>query len=496
VIRLGLWASVLAVSQAIGQPVGGLVDSIFQPGRGAVADTPVPLRPADPLVRRPMPPRIPPFALKTGDRVLLLGDALFEREAELGYLETRLSSQSPAEKPVFRNLSWYTNTPLAGRREAGADGAWLAGLRAQAALVKPTVVFFGYGTVASSAGETGVPAFRRDCERLRETLRDLDTNVPVRFVWFSPMFQDRPGSSPPTPDPRNEQLLLYTQTLLDCATNHQDSFVPAFDYLRVTAAFTEARGKTSTMRWPAQSEEGLRLTPYGYSRIVLAMERGLRWPANTWRFGVLTNGQLRAGGYGGEAVVQQRTDSGATISLLEERLPTPNPSGFVDLAPDTKPQSYIQMQGFAPGRYELRVEGQTVVVGSEADWGRYVILSEGPSWVQAEQLRQAIVAKNAAVTERWRALSAPPPSTSPLLADPQLTDLEGTIQQLQQPVRRKYEVVRVGEAPQAPAAPPPPVAKRSADGSFVAPTVPAASTNASGRSRPVPPPLPPPPSRK
>ena len=42
--------------------------------------------------RATAPPR-PPFPLDTGDRVLLLGDALFEAELRQGYLETRLQVQ-------------------------------------------------------------------------------------------------------------------------------------------------------------------------------------------------------------------------------------------------------------------------------------------------------------------------------------------------------------------------------------------------------------------
>jgi len=96
------------------------------------------------------------------------------------------------------------------------------------------------------------------------------------------------------------------------------------------------------------------------------------------------------------------------------------------------------------------VDGQKVIAGTESDWGRYMVISEGPSWAQAELLRQAVVAKNLAVTERWRGLEMSPEHTSgpiapALFTDPQIAEWEAKIQRLQQTLRRQYDIIRVGE---------------------------------------------------
>ncbi len=52
-----------------------------------------------------------PFEIKEGDRVLLLGDTLLERENTYGYLETRMQEQFPDRHFTVRNLSWSGETP-------------------------------------------------------------------------------------------------------------------------------------------------------------------------------------------------------------------------------------------------------------------------------------------------------------------------------------------------------------------------------------------------
>src|SRR5678816_1479250 len=52
-----------------------------------------------------------PFEIREGDRVVLLGDALLERENTYGYLETRMHEQFPDRKFIVRNLSWAGDTP-------------------------------------------------------------------------------------------------------------------------------------------------------------------------------------------------------------------------------------------------------------------------------------------------------------------------------------------------------------------------------------------------
>src|SRR5579883_597065 len=51
-----------------------------------------------------------PFQLKDGDRVVLVGNTLIEREQRYGYWETLLTSRYPDRTITFRNLGWSGDT--------------------------------------------------------------------------------------------------------------------------------------------------------------------------------------------------------------------------------------------------------------------------------------------------------------------------------------------------------------------------------------------------
>ncbi|MEQ1862489.1 MAG: HEAT repeat domain-containing protein [Chthoniobacteraceae bacterium] len=91
-----------------------------------------------------------PFEIKDGDRVLLLGDTLLERENSYGTLELRMHEQFPERKFSVRNLSWAGETPRGiSRASFDPPEKGFERLKEQIALVKPTVVFLGFGMAAS-----------------------------------------------------------------------------------------------------------------------------------------------------------------------------------------------------------------------------------------------------------------------------------------------------------------------------------------------------------
>src|SRR5262245_38588312 len=91
-----------------------------------------------------------PFELKDGDRVLLLGDALLERENTYGHLETRMHEQFPNVRFSVRNLSWSGETPKGWARASFDPPAkgWER-LKENIATVKPNVAILGFGMAAS-----------------------------------------------------------------------------------------------------------------------------------------------------------------------------------------------------------------------------------------------------------------------------------------------------------------------------------------------------------
>src|SRR5438445_2075376 len=90
----------------------------------------------------------PPFELRDGDRVVLIGDTLIEREQHYGWIELALTTRYPNRNITFRNIGWSADTPAGDSRfglsllQAGLeppDEGWKQ-LREQVRQLKPTVV--------------------------------------------------------------------------------------------------------------------------------------------------------------------------------------------------------------------------------------------------------------------------------------------------------------------------------------------------------------------
>src|SRR5882672_9423640 len=93
-----------------------------------------------------LPVQAEEFKLSDGDRVVLIGSTLIEREQDSAYWETALTSRFPKSTVTFRNLGWSGDTVFCDARamfEPPAVG--LQHLKEDLARLKPTVILLGYG---------------------------------------------------------------------------------------------------------------------------------------------------------------------------------------------------------------------------------------------------------------------------------------------------------------------------------------------------------------
>ena len=162
--------------------------------------------------------QLPPFQLKDGDRVAFLGDTLIERMQEFNHLELRLTTAWPRRNIIFRNLGWSGDTPRGISRaglsllQAGrepADEGWKQ-LQKQIELIKPTVVFLGYGMASSF--ENQPEQFTKDMRALKAAIREA-AGVSVRFVVLSPLRHEQLVDRLLIPAAHNHQLVAYTKAL-------------------------------------------------------------------------------------------------------------------------------------------------------------------------------------------------------------------------------------------------------------------------------------------
>ena len=194
----------------------------------------------------------PQFELNDGDRVALIGGGFIEREGSYGYFETAMTAQWPKRNVSFRNLGWSGDTVFGRARSYfGPPVEGFERLRNHLEMVKPTVVFAAYGSVASFEGEAGVEKFTEGYKRLIAMMREAAPKA--RIVLVSPPPFESKGAPLPDMTARNEMLGKYRDRIGELAEEEELLFIDVF------AAVGDAKGLTT---------DGVHYSPEGYAVIV------------------------------------------------------------------------------------------------------------------------------------------------------------------------------------------------------------------------------------
>lgn len=228
--------------------------------------------------------------LEDGDRVLLIGDVLIERENNYGLLETKMRQEFPGKKFAVRNLGYSGDTPLgASRASFDPVAKGVEQLEEQLAVVKPTVAIIGYGMAASLEeltyrrndpalnpdparyGTEHTPArLKREVAQLMELIKKHAAGGNVRFVILGPItHEDLRGSRPGLPDPTEHNTLLaaYARSLAELA---QEKNVP----------FIRAEWKPHGIALDQGTDNGIHLTERGYRALSEGVASQLGWSVN------------------------------------------------------------------------------------------------------------------------------------------------------------------------------------------------------------------------
>lgn len=353
----------------------------------------------------PAPPlRPPPSRPKNswepahGDRVVLLGDTLIERELTYGVLETRLTSAWPDRHVTYRNLGWSADTP-AGQSRASFDwnkpeSGWLARLLAEVEAAQPNAVILGYGMANSFDGEAGLATFRERIHRLIDGIINQAKGRVVRFVLLGPVRHEKLGPPFPDPTPHNASLQRYNDTLREIASERGFAFVDPFTKL--------GDGKQSREK-RAFTDNGIHLNAYGYSRLADLFELTLGWPSHAMRIGITSDHQLRPGSSGAEITELQKRGNALSFRLRPERLPLllrvePREAEFHS----TDPGGFLQADGLIAGLHSLQIDGDDFLTLDANRWRQGARISDSPYLEQVEALRRAILWKNELFFHRWR----------------------------------------------------------------------------------------------
>ena len=337
------------------------------------------------------------FELREGDRVVLLGDTLIEREATDGFIEHTFTTQFPGRHVIFRNLGWSADTPE-GQSRMGFDhnkaaDSWFKQLTNSVALLKPTVVFVGYGMANSFDGDAGLTKFSSQYVRLLDALmHNAGTNA-IRFVLLSPVPHEKLGGQWPDPAKHNRQLAACTKAIKSIASERSTHFIDLFSGLD--------QGQVVPSPAPF-TDNGIHLNRYGYRRAAEVIAASLGWEPHAWRVGLLANGKVREGSYGAKILETDLKPESLRLVIETEQLVLPPwAPGQSPLALAT-PINRVQTPGLKPGRYDLKIDGRFVRSASDVDIRSGLFIEAGAQFEQSEELRQAILKKNEHYFNSWR----------------------------------------------------------------------------------------------
>jgi lysophospholipase L1-like esterase len=376
-----------------------------------------------------------PFEWKDGDRVVLIGDALIEREQEQGMVETFVTLLNPDKTITFRNLGWSGDTVFGtARARFGTEADGFQHLKEHVLALKPTVLIVGYGMTDSFAGEAGLARFKSGLNHLLDVLAETR----ARVVLLSPIAHEDLGRPLPDPTRHNESLRLYSAAIREVAADREAWFVDLFE--RFSAFMTNQPGPAGGR---PLTEDGIHLNKSGYSSVAAFFGPGRRIlsvdAANTTI--AATAQGLRFDLTLDFLSPSSRTDSG-NLSERDVLL------AFRKLGEER----------FPDGRYRLMIDGRQAAEGEARQWRKGVVdCSFDPNREQAERVRQTIIAKNRLYFYRWR-----PQNETYLfgfrkheqgnnarevpLFDPLVEEKEQEIARLKVPVKHFYELIREGEA--------------------------------------------------
>ena len=235
----------------------------------AAAQTPTPAveAPGSPPAAAAAAPQQPAtFEFKDGDRLVLLGNTVLEREQRYGALEPRLALALGEAKVTVRNLSWSGDTVFGHARSYfGQPEEGLQRLSAHLEMLKPTVVLLCYGSELAFERLGGLPDFLSGYRTLIELIRAKAPGVRV-IIATPPPLQTLP---PPLPDLTgpNKNLSSLRDALRKFAAMQNAYFI---DWFEIMGGIPKPGTVTKIL-----TENGVHYTKEGYEKLAAGLLEGL-----------------------------------------------------------------------------------------------------------------------------------------------------------------------------------------------------------------------------
>ena len=326
----------------------------------------------------------PALELHDGDRVVLLGGTMIEREQRYAGWEMLVTVLHPKQHITFRNLGWSGDTVWAESRglfDPPAEG--YKRMLAQVRDLKPTVIILGYGENESFAGRAGLEEF---LAQYRKLLKDLKSTK-VRFVFLGPPAYNAIVFPIPHLKQRQADLKLYRDAIQKLA---QEENAPFVDLYQSISEWIETTRKFPDVPFEPISDNGRHWNARGYWYTALFLRRAFGWPLPHWNLTLSADGQAEPAA-GVTVKDLHATKDGLEFTATSKALPMSNDYG------DT-----LIITGLKPGRYVLEIDGKKVAEGDSQNWADGVLIEAGADFEQSAKLLEAILRKNRLYFYRWR----------------------------------------------------------------------------------------------
>lgn len=325
------------------------------------------------------------FELTNGDRVVFLGNSLFENDLQYGYLELALTTRWPTLNVTFRNIGWTGDTVFGEARSYISSPSAYDLLIEQLTKAQPTVVFIAYGAIEAFEGEAGLSRFSQGLNQLLDEIDQLDAKV----VLLSPIPIMSAESSENKVNP-NAMLELYASAIANTATERGDWFIDILNPLLESNQNVQL------------SDNGLHLNENGYYYLASTIEKGLALaPRHESLFINLSKNAVEA--TASVKILDSGTKDGNIKFMIDESyLPLPLPEQSKGSADNVR---ILRIRGLKKGVYTLTTDNSQVITASANEWKKGVEIRQGPSFNQVSQLREKIVKKNQLFFHQYRPLN-------------------------------------------------------------------------------------------
>ncbi|MBL9142610.1 MAG: hypothetical protein JNM99_02910 [Verrucomicrobiaceae bacterium] len=206
-----------------------------------------------------------PLELKPKQRIVLIGNTLFDRMRDYGQFEAMLQQRFAKEEVTVRNLAWSADEVALRPRPDG-----FGDLNEHLTEAKADVILAAFGFNESFKGIEAIPEFEALLKAFLIELKSHrynGTSAP-RIVLVSPTALEDLGAPLPPAKPTNERLAAYTESMKKVAAAEGVGFVDVF------AATLEAFGKKATSG-ETRTINSIHLNEAGYTVFAEQLFNGL-----------------------------------------------------------------------------------------------------------------------------------------------------------------------------------------------------------------------------